>query len=718
LRTKPLVQGQVDSNVGGSAAPAIVHEVLGSPGRPLDPSTSQFMESRFGHDFSQVRVHTDDRAAESARAVSARAYTVGRNIAFGAGQYAPGTMAGDRLMAHELAHILQQAEGSAVGAVRISDPRDPAEIDAERAANDSIAAEKVHVMTTAKAGTMHRQPLPDVTLRYSPRITRLMGSELLDEFALESYTLTEDHKGRLAILAQTLLDLLRQYPYGGIRITGHADATGDEAFNEWLGQKRADAVREFLISAGVPATALAAVSAGERELRVKTKGLEPRNRRVEVRFETEPPGRFLPEPKLTPPRLASEEERPKPPLFTPREPEAPTACGSTTDCAAVSRDRFDKQPAALRSLIKRSFPDDPAGWFAGLTPELGMALTSIFNRLCQHGLLCQVRLIVRIDAGEAPVSILDRRFNVPGHTPSVYFTSPAVAGLPKVLIDTGRFCMAAGLGASQHPGPTLREISGSDSLHISVEGKDQVEAHIDRYSPVPEHPGSTVCSNAPTPAAIGHITRELVPEWWRKILLIGFPGLELSPEPLPRAPVPPGAVGSEPLPEVARLTLRGPVKERQRQKSDVVPLPDDIERRLADEIPKHIRRNALVPPGAERQLEAAALAAVKAGPGEEEALVAAREAARERLESFAEDAHHFAQDLARRMAQARRSGRPDFAVLLGPIYGELTPDDRRYVLAQIRDIARIVRALLAERAAGVHKIWVAFGESIIWDVNF
>jgi hypothetical protein len=70
------------------------------------------------------------------------------------------------------------------------------------------------------------------------------------------------------------------------------------------------------------------------------------------------------------------------------------------------------------------------------------------------------------------------------------------------------------------------------------------------------------------------------------------------------------------------------------------------------------------------------------------------------------------------MDQARRSGRPDFAVQLGPIYAKLAPDDRKYVLAQIRDIARIVRALLAERAAGVHKIWVAFGESVIWDVDF
>jgi uncharacterized protein DUF4157 len=90
------------------SVPPIVHEVLRSPGRPLDATTRAFMEPRFGHDFSNVRVHTDADAAESARAVNALAYTVGRNIVFGAGQYAAGTNAGQRLLAHELTHAIQQ----------------------------------------------------------------------------------------------------------------------------------------------------------------------------------------------------------------------------------------------------------------------------------------------------------------------------------------------------------------------------------------------------------------------------------------------------------------------------------------------------------------------------------------------------------------------------------------------------------------------------------
>jgi hypothetical protein len=69
------------------------------------------MEPRFGHDFSSVHVHTDAKAAESARAVSAHAYTVGNDIVFGAGQFSPGTGAGRRLLAHELTHVIQQAGG-------------------------------------------------------------------------------------------------------------------------------------------------------------------------------------------------------------------------------------------------------------------------------------------------------------------------------------------------------------------------------------------------------------------------------------------------------------------------------------------------------------------------------------------------------------------------------------------------------------------------------
>lgn len=100
-----------------STVPPIVHKALRSPGKPLDPGTRAFFEPRFGHDFSRVRVHSDERSAEAARAVNARAFTAGRDVVFGKGEYAPGTGEGQRLLAHELAHVVQQEGSGAVYSV-------------------------------------------------------------------------------------------------------------------------------------------------------------------------------------------------------------------------------------------------------------------------------------------------------------------------------------------------------------------------------------------------------------------------------------------------------------------------------------------------------------------------------------------------------------------------------------------------------------------------
>ena len=94
---------------GRSDAPAIVHQTLGSAGQPLDHAARTYFEPRFGHDFSAVRIHADLQAAASADAVTARAYAVGQDIVFGAGQFAPGTTGGRWLLAHELAHVVQQS---------------------------------------------------------------------------------------------------------------------------------------------------------------------------------------------------------------------------------------------------------------------------------------------------------------------------------------------------------------------------------------------------------------------------------------------------------------------------------------------------------------------------------------------------------------------------------------------------------------------------------
>ncbi|MDZ7268449.1 MAG: DUF4157 domain-containing protein [candidate division KSB1 bacterium] len=107
-----------------SAEPSLALDVLRSPGQPLDPATRGFMEARFAHDFSHVRVHSDTVAEQSARDMNARAYTVAQHIVFNTGQFAPGTYEGQRLLAHELTHVVQQNSGATVGVARQRmDPR-------------------------------------------------------------------------------------------------------------------------------------------------------------------------------------------------------------------------------------------------------------------------------------------------------------------------------------------------------------------------------------------------------------------------------------------------------------------------------------------------------------------------------------------------------------------------------------------------------------------
>ncbi len=108
--------GQSNGQMG--AAPASVDHALASPGRPLEPALRQDMEVRFGHDFSRVRAHTGAAAEQSARDMNANAYTTGHDIVFGSGRFAAGTRQGRRLIAHELAHVIQQSGQMAPAAQR------------------------------------------------------------------------------------------------------------------------------------------------------------------------------------------------------------------------------------------------------------------------------------------------------------------------------------------------------------------------------------------------------------------------------------------------------------------------------------------------------------------------------------------------------------------------------------------------------------------------
>ena len=686
-----------NGDIGGAVAPPIIGEVLSAPGYPLDPLTRGIMEPRFGYDLSHVRIHTDGKAAESARAVRAQAYTVGNEVVFGEGEYSPRTPAGQTLLAHELVHTLQQSRS---------------------------------------AGVVHRQTMLDIALRSRGVAAQLRGSDILDGFELNSYTLTAEHKQQLIDEVKTLKELLREHPLGTIEIIGHTDATGGEAFNQGLGQNRADAVADFLGRVGIPAMAVLTQSAGESALLVPTFKPEPRNRRVEIHFL---PQLSIPKSGSNPPE--KQPDVPRPENYCEKYPERCEQIATNPEvmpnchsdnCSAYGNS-FEKLPPDLKLVLVKSFKGKAPEWFEH-EPERG-ALTQIFNRLCQYGVWCHVRIVLKIHAAEAPVLTADNIYKVPGRTASVYFTSPSGDTLIEALMATGRFCKAYGAGASQHPGQTtLREISGSDSLHVSVGRDGRFDAHIDKYSPVPEHPDGSFCSNAATPASVGHISRELFPEKVREIL--GLPGFQVFPDPGPSAPVPPGTVGPDPfrtspgfslggsinlllsaLLESSRVTVYGPLPKRpeplvpaefKRPSPGVAELKENVITPMERELAQKVSADALLPSGVQVKRETQRTLREFAGPDEEGKYVKALEEAEAEASIYA-DAYQLGLNLAARMENARINNDSTVRLPLGWAYGGLDERDRKFIAGEIRRIALIVRKHLPNHATGVTHVIVLFG---------
>ena len=164
------------------AVPAIVHRVLSRRGQPLDASTRAFFEPRFGHDFSKVRIHADAEAGQSAAAVSAHAYAYGQDIAFASDRYAPTTMAGRALLAHELAHVVQDAGLPAAGPpVATSAPSDASERAADQAAATALSRNQPTSGLPIGAGKpagahLHRQFAGCADMLAEPNQSMLSGS--------------------------------------------------------------------------------------------------------------------------------------------------------------------------------------------------------------------------------------------------------------------------------------------------------------------------------------------------------------------------------------------------------------------------------------------------------------------------------------------------------------------------------------------------------------
>lgn len=176
------LQRKSTDHTGTPDIPPIVHDVLGRDGTPLPATIQRGMGRSFGHDFSGVRVHHDSLADSSARAVHAHAYTVGSHVVFAEGQFAPQTPSGHRLLAHELAHVVQQRRQPALPA-GIGAAGSMLEREADRAADQVMAGGGAPGLGTAPRALLLRQSADEPGVRrgpchgtdFSPRITQLPG---------------------------------------------------------------------------------------------------------------------------------------------------------------------------------------------------------------------------------------------------------------------------------------------------------------------------------------------------------------------------------------------------------------------------------------------------------------------------------------------------------------------------------------------------------------
>ena len=261
-REEETLQRKATANHEVSSAPPLVEETLRSPGQPLDPSTRTFMEQRFGYDFGHVRVHADARAAESARAVDALAYTSGHHVVFAAGNYQQSTSAGQRLLAHELAHTIQQSAGGT-----------PLSSSAPHRAPERTTARGEKSAGTAPAafaaGTIQRQPAPPPITPTDASVCRIHFEHARTEFtdAKEFDRCLKAARG-----------YLKGNPATQVALYGYASEEGDTKFNEDLAQRRAATVQKLLGLGGLPRGRILAFGRGED----KTLPTLPENRRVEV----------------------------------------------------------------------------------------------------------------------------------------------------------------------------------------------------------------------------------------------------------------------------------------------------------------------------------------------------------------------------------------------------------------------------------------------------
>src|SRR5207244_2097840 len=226
-KEEPLLAMQ--RSVGNQATQKLVPH---DRGEPIPHAERDKLESGFGADLSDVRVHRNEQAADLALREGADALTVGRDIYFAAGAYGPATLA------HEVSHVLQQSD--ATSHVQSEDPT--LEHEAIRASADVVSGQIASVSRMPIAPALQRQKTPGGNqLRLLPTY-----SLTLDGFEIDKSVLTVDHQQKLDVLAIQLKNTLASSPDTFVSVVGFADSPGTEPHNLTLGQRRADAVLEYL----------------------------------------------------------------------------------------------------------------------------------------------------------------------------------------------------------------------------------------------------------------------------------------------------------------------------------------------------------------------------------------------------------------------------------------------------------------------------------------
>jgi outer membrane protein OmpA-like peptidoglycan-associated protein len=309
-----------------------------SRGSELPRELRWSLEAGTGRDLGNVTVHTGPEASDAATELGARAFAYGTGIYFKQGQFRPGSEQGNKLVAHEVAHVVQDADDTATrspsgSGLAVSSPTDSSEISARRIA-DSMAVQsgllsgpgshQLPGLRPSSQPVIHRDMdpaapgptqfpslspasnAPDLLANASPFLAASIASTTVDGFPTGSSDLNAAQTAELKKVASRMVSLLVKYPASTVAVIGHTDTVGTEASNVALGAARADSAKAVLIASGVPENIISTDSSGEAPPQaVKTPDETPnaKNRRVEVRFRPQE-GVKLPPPAAAPPPAA------------------------------------------------------------------------------------------------------------------------------------------------------------------------------------------------------------------------------------------------------------------------------------------------------------------------------------------------------------------------------------------------------------------------------